>query len=67
MPALPVEPGFAPRDVNAVFQSRGIVRADFAANAVFERRDDFAARGIIFRVGRKNQQQVERQTHRDNL
>ena len=42
----------------------GIVRADFAADAVLERRDDLAARGVVFRVGGEHQQQVERQADR---
>ena len=41
-----------------------VVRANFAADAVLERRDDFAARRVIFRVGGEHQHQVERQPHR---
>ncbi len=40
------------------------MRADLAADAVLERRDDLAARGVIFGVGRENQHQVERQADR---
>ena len=40
------------------------MRADFAADAVLERRDDFSARRIVFGIGGEYQHQVERQTHR---
>ena len=40
------------------------MRLNFRADAVFERRDDFAARRVIFRVCRKNQHHVQRQAHR---
>ena len=39
------------------------MRADFAADAVLERRDDLAARGVVLRVGGEHQHQVERQAH----
>ena len=40
------------------------MRADLAADAVFERRDDFAARGVVLGVGGEDQHHVERQPHR---
>ena len=40
------------------------MRADLAADAVFERRDDLAARRVVFRVGGEDEQQVERQADR---
>jgi hypothetical protein len=40
------------------------VRADLAADAVLQRRDDLAARRVVFRVGGEDQQHVERQAHR---
>ena len=42
----------------------GIVGADLAADAVLERRDDLAARGVVFRIGGEDEQQVERQADR---
>jgi hypothetical protein len=39
------------------------MRADFAADAIFQRRDDLATRGVIFRIGREHQQNIQRQTH----
>ena len=41
-----------------------IVRADLAADAVLQRRDDLAARRVVFRVRGEDQHQVERQAHR---
>ena len=41
-----------------------IVRANLAADAVLQRRDDLAARGVVFRVRGEHQQQVQRQPHR---
>ena len=58
------QPGFLRGDGDALLQRGRIVRADFAADAVLERRDDLAARGVIFRVGGEHQHQVERQAHR---
>jgi len=37
------------------------MRADLASDAVFERRDDLTARGVIFGVGREDQHEVEGQ------
>ena len=40
------------------------MRADLAADAVLQRRDDLAARGVVFRIRGEDQQHVERQAHR---
>ena len=40
------------------------MRADLAADAILERRDDLAARRVVFRIRREHQQQIERQPHR---
>ena len=58
---LAIGPGFLPCDVDAVLDGRGIVGANFAADAVLERRDDLAARGVIFRVGGEHHHEVKRQ------
>ncbi len=42
---------------------RRIVGADFAADAVLQRRDDLAARGVVLRVGGEDQHHVEREAH----
>ena len=57
-------PGFLRGDGHAFFDGGGIVRADFAADAVLERRDDFAARGVVLGIGGEDQQHVERQANR---
>src|ERR1035438_6287323 len=57
----PIEPGFLLRDGDALLQHGGIVGADLAADAVLERGDDLAARRVVFGIGGKDEQQVERQ------
>ncbi len=42
------------------------MRADFAADAILERRDDLAAGRVVFRIGGEDEQQIERQPDRDN-
>ena len=44
-----------------------IVRHDLGADSIFQRRDDLAARRVVFRVCRKHQHHVQRQTHRITL
>ena len=63
-PAIARHPGLLSGDGNAFLDRGGIVRANFRADAVLERRNDFSARGVIFRVRRENQQHVERHAHR---
>jgi len=41
---LPVQPCLAARDFNTVLECNGIMRADFAADAVFKRRNNLPAR-----------------------
>src|SRR5262249_17777584 len=53
-------PRFLRGDGNAFFDRCRIVRADFGADSVFQRRDDFAARRVVLRVGGKDEQDVER-------
>ena len=52
------------RDRHAVFERHRIVRANLAADAVLERRDDLAARGVILGIRGEHQHQVQRQPHR---
>ena len=40
------------------------MRPDFGADAVFERRNDLSARGVVFGVGAKDQSHIEIQAHR---
>ena len=58
-----LHPGFLRGDGHALFHGGGIVRADFAADAVLERRDDFAARGVVLGIGGEDQQHVQRQAN----
>src|ERR1019366_1493932 len=62
--AIARRPRFLRGDGNAFFDGRRIVRADLRADAVLQRRNDFAARGVILRVGAEDQGHVERHTHR---
>ncbi len=41
-----------------------VVRADLGADAILERRDDLAARGVVLGVGAEHHHHVERQAHR---
>ena len=43
---------------------RRVVRADLRADAILQRRDDLAARGVVLGVGAEHHQDVERQAHR---
>src|SRR5256886_8591630 len=57
-------PGFLRRDGHSFFDGGGIMRANFRTDAVLERRDDFAARGVILRIRRENDEHVEREAQR---
>ena len=46
-----IQPGFLRGDGDSLFDGGGIVGANLAADAVFERRDDFAARGVVLGIG----------------
>ncbi len=46
---VPRHPGFLRRDGDAFFDRRGIMRANFRADAVLQRRDNLSARGVILR------------------
>src|ERR1035437_8487013 len=55
------EPGFLPGDGDALFEDRGVVGADLAADAVLKGGNDLAAGGVVFGIGGKDEQQVERE------
>ena len=59
----PFQPGFLRGDFEALLDGGGIMGADFAADAVFQRRDDLAARRVVFRIGGEDQHHVDRQAH----
>ena len=43
------------------------MRHDLGADAILQRRDDLAARRVVFRVRRKHQHHIQRQAHRITL
>ena len=59
-----LRPGFLRGDGHAFFHGSGVMSADFAANSIFKRSDDFSARGVIFGIGSENDKDVERQANR---
>src|SRR5271163_4540128 len=61
---LALGPGFLRGDGHAFGNRRGIVGANFGADAVLQRGDDFSARGVIFGIGGEDQQHVEHHAHR---
>ena len=52
-------PGFLLGDGDAFVDGLGVVGADFGADAVFERGDDFAAGGVVLGVGGEDDGDVE--------
>jgi hypothetical protein len=42
------------------------VRHDLGADAIFQRRDDLAAGGVVFRVRREHEHHVQQADARDN-
>ena len=60
---IALRPGFLRRDGHAFFDGRGVMGADFASHAVFERSDDLSAGGIVFGIRGENEQDIERQTN----
>src|SRR5205085_11702594 len=61
--AVARRPGFLFSNLDSFFDGCRIVRDDLGADAIFERRDDLAARRVIFGVGRKDEQHIERQAY----
>ena len=43
------------------------MRANFRADAIFQRRNDFSSCGVVLRIRREHQQHIERQPHRITL
>ena len=62
--AAALEPRFLRRDRHRILAGGGVVRPDLGADAVLQRRDDLAARGVVLRVGAEHQHDVERQADR---
>ena len=61
---LALGPGLLRGDGDAFFERFRIVRANLGADAVFERRDDFAARRVVLGIGAEDQGDIELQPHR---
>src|SRR6059036_417255 len=63
-PAVAVEPGLLARDRRAQIHRVRIMRHDFRAKPVLERRDDLAARGVVLGVRGEHERHVEVQADR---
>ena len=59
-----LEPRLLRRDRHRVVARDGIVRPDLRADAVLERRDDLAARRVVLRVRREDEQHVQPEADR---
>ena len=55
----PLAPGFLGRDGHAFFDGLGIVGADFRADPVFERSDDFASCGVVLGISAEGKNDVQ--------
>src|SRR5262249_6892507 len=62
--AVPVGPRLLLRDLDAFFERCRVMSLNLRADAVFEWRDNFAAGRVVFGIGRKDQQYIERQPDR---
>ena len=65
--AVAAGPGFLRGDGDAFFHGCRIVRANLGTDAVFERRDDFAASRVILGIRAEHERQIERQADRVSL
>src|SRR5712664_4983339 len=54
------DPGFLRGDGHAFLDGGRVMRTNFGADAVFERRDDFAAGGVVLGIGGEDEEDVER-------
>ena len=61
LPSLAINPGFLRSDGDALFDRRGVVRADFGPDAVFQRSNDFAARRVVLGIRAEHDGHIERQ------
>src|SRR5262245_57065979 len=65
--AVAIGPGLLLRDLDAFFYRSRVMSLNLRADPVLERRDNFAARRVIFGVGREDQQHVKWQPDRITL
>src|SRR5262249_56192952 len=59
--AVAMRPRLLLGDADAFFHCTGIVRANLGTDAVFKRRDDLAAGGIVFGIRTEDKRDVEGQ------
>ncbi len=52
------------RDGDAFLDGRRIMRTNLRADAVLQRRNDFAARRVVLWIGGENQRDIQPQAHR---
>ncbi len=58
------DPGFLRRDGHAFLNGGRVMCMNFGADAVFERRDNFAAGGVVLGIGGEDEEDVERKAER---
>src|SRR5580704_18572311 len=59
-----IYPSFLAGDGHTLLEGGRIVGANFRADAIFERRDDFAACGVVLGICGEHEQDIERQAQR---
>src|SRR5205807_553923 len=55
------------RNGHTFFEGRRIMCADFSTDAVLQRRNNFSASGVVFRIRGEHEQDVKRQAERITL
>src|SRR5205823_3224622 len=59
-----LRPGLLSGDRDRVRTRHRVMRADFGSDSILERRDDLAARRVVFRIRREHEQDIELQPDR---
>jgi len=65
--AITLNPGFLCGDRDAFFHSRWIVGADLRPDAILQRGNDLAARGVVLGIGAEHDCDIQRQPNRISL
>src|SRR6266849_5065132 len=60
-PRVARDPGFLLGDGHSFVEGRWVMRANLRADAILQRSDDFAASGVVLRIGGKYEEDVEGQ------
>src|SRR5437762_3152153 len=63
-PSAASRPCLLSRNRDAELDGLGIVRGYLASDAIFERRDDLAARRVVLGIGGEAEHDIERKSHR---